>query len=93
MRYPNNWANAATALTHPEIFRRSFWASGPPFETVTGAPFIFDDMWTRPDDEELTDEIQNYLHDQERAGRYFVDAGMYATLCLQGCPRFRHIVS
>jgi len=28
------------------------------------------------------DEIQNYLRDRERAGRYFVDGGMYATLCL-----------
>ena len=78
--YPNDWANAVTALTHPEIFRRSL---GPRdiFKAVIGVPFCFDAM-DRPDS--VMKEIQNYLRDRERAGRYFVDGGpMYATLCLR----------
>jgi len=31
------------------------------------------------------DEFRNFLRDRECAGRYFVDGGMYATLCLHLC--------
>jgi len=72
-KYPNNWANAATALTHPEILH-----SSETFESAIGVGLFFD-----PGVE--MDEIQNYLRDRERAGRYFVDGGMYAALCLHLC--------
>jgi len=86
--HPDNWANAATALTHPEIFGHSIHdrrGGGGPFYTVTGVSFLFDYTCALDANEEISvmDEIQNYLCDKERAGMYFVDGGMYATLCLR----------
>jgi hypothetical protein len=77
--YPNNWANVATALTHPEIFRcASVYRNA--FQAAIGVEFLFDFVGTS---ESEMDEIKNYFRDRERAGRYFVDGGMYATLCLR----------
>ena len=83
--YSNNWANAAAALTHPEILRvcRSTRCA---FQTAIGVPFHFDKM---PSSDSDMDTIQNYLRDREHAGRYFVHGGMYATLCLRLCKVVR----
>jgi hypothetical protein len=82
-QHPNKWENAATALTHPEILRRSTAGEGHPFKTTTGVVFYFDDLDYDGLGESVMDEIKKYLCDRERAGRYFVDGEMYATLCLR----------
>jgi len=76
--YPNSWENAATALTHPEIFHHS--DSKHTFGEAIGVRFFFDEFRSL---ESVLDEIKKYLRDRERAGRYFVDGGMYTTLCLR----------
>ena len=82
--HPNNWENVATALTHPEIFDRTCSTPGRDiFEAALGVPFFFYSSHSSGNEEFMVDEIQNYLLDRERAGRYFVDGGMYATLCLR----------
>jgi len=81
--YANKWENAATALTHPEIFRCSTVSShGHTFEAAIGVPLFFGAWCEAGDGDSVMDGIKNYLRDQERSGRYFVDGGMYATLCL-----------
>jgi len=77
--YPNNWKNVATALTHPEITRHSNSTHEATFEAAIGVRPYLDDLHSI---ESVMDVIQNYLRDRERAGRYFVDGGMYAKLCL-----------
>ena len=80
---PNNWENAITALTHPEISRRSFSAPTGTFEAAIGVCFFLDSVCSSDESGSVMEEIQTYLCDPERAGTYFVDGGMYATLCLR----------
>jgi hypothetical protein len=81
--YPNKWGNVATALTHPEILRRNR-SNRNRFKAAIGFQFVFH-LWCS-----VESEIKNYLRDRERAGRYFVDSGMYATLCLHFGWRVPH---
>ena len=82
--HPTNWENVATALTHPEIFDRYCSTPGREiFEAALGVHFYFGFLCNPGNGESTMDEIKNYLLDRERAGRYFVDGGMYATLCLR----------
>ena len=79
--YPNDWANAVTALTHPEIFRRSNLTPRDTFSTAIGViSLVLGSVQYKRGPE--MEEFQNYLSDRERAGWCFVDGGMYATLCL-----------
>lgn len=79
--YPNNWANAATAITHPEILRHI--RGYDTFENAIGVRFAFGGQLREEYGDLEMVEIQKYLRDQERAGRYFVNGGMYATLSLR----------
>ena len=80
--YPSDWADAAAAITHPEIFRLCWDAqfSSIVFLKATGVRFDFCKFSIR---DSVMVKLQSYLRDQERAGRYFVDGGMYATLSLR----------
>lgn len=83
VKYPNKWANAAAAITHPKIFhlcKMCSFCGVDVFHKAIGVHFEF--RLYLGDISEEYDLIQNYLRDQERAGRYFVDGGMYATLSL-----------
>jgi hypothetical protein len=79
--YPKSWENAATAIMHPEICRHTPYNDT--FEKVIGVGFDFDKFLRDESGDLEMVEIQNYLRDQERAGRFFVDGGMYATLSLR----------
>lgn len=78
----NGGKDALTALTHPRFFYYCGF-HGSAFETLTGVNFN-SDRYLHPgsEDENLVD-LKNYLHDPIRAGRYFVDRGMYRTLSLR----------
>jgi len=80
--YPSDWADAAAAITHPEILHFCWYThfNRNDFFKAIGVRFDFCLFSSR--EEDMVD-IQSYLRDQERAGRYFVDGGMYATLSLR----------
>lgn len=81
--YPKarDWANAATAIMHPEILRHTLGYDT--FEMAIGVRFTFGGQLRAEYGKLEMIEIQHYLGDQERAGRYFVDGEMYATLSLR----------
>ncbi|KAF8811237.1 hypothetical protein BYT27DRAFT_7090211 [Phlegmacium glaucopus] len=75
-KYPKNAKNAFTAITHPQIVRHQYWIDSV-FETVD-----FDELFCSllySIGIEIV-QFQKYLSDLERAGRYFVNSKMYATL-------------
>ncbi|KAF8813225.1 hypothetical protein BYT27DRAFT_7063445, partial [Phlegmacium glaucopus] len=74
--YTVNGENASTAITHPQIIHHRHWINSL-FETITD----FDELFHSLFDMGIgMGEFQKYLSDRERAGRYFVNSRMYATL-------------
>ncbi|KDR78446.1 hypothetical protein GALMADRAFT_243821 [Galerina marginata CBS 339.88] len=76
-KHPKSGGNVATAITHPEIAYISDY--GEILEWVFRDKFNF--FFPSMGSSGMT-AIQMYLHDRERAGRYFVDGGMYALLSM-----------
>jgi hypothetical protein len=79
----------AAAITHPQIVdyscvnnQRVDWDDG--LSEIVGHWLDFNEF--TPDNTELV-ELQNYLRDPERAGRYIVHGGTYATLSVMICER------
>ncbi|KAF8803208.1 hypothetical protein BYT27DRAFT_7214777 [Phlegmacium glaucopus] len=75
-KYTENGENAFTAITHPHIVRHQRWI-GSAFKTFTTFNTSFLGLLDIGID---VIEFQKYLSDPERAGRYFANGWMYATL-------------